>query len=74
MRGIFCQPGSGLDVERAVPPGWRSGAIVAWALWHRGWGACQLASRLKNNLLPPAEIGFVSLWCFMQAIKLLREP
>jgi hypothetical protein len=29
--------------------------------------ACQFASRLKNNLLPSAEIGFVSLWCFMQA-------
>jgi hypothetical protein len=37
-------------------------------------GTCELASRLKNNLLPSAEIGFVSLWCFMQAIKLLKEP
>jgi hypothetical protein len=35
-------------------------------------GACELASRLKNILLPSAEIGFVLLWCFMQAIKLLR--
>jgi hypothetical protein len=35
-------------------------------------GACRLASRLKNNLLLSAEIGFVSPWCFMQAIKLLR--
>jgi hypothetical protein len=41
--------------------------------WHGGW-ACQLASGLKNNLLPSAEIGFVSLWCFMQAIKLQRKP
>jgi hypothetical protein len=31
-------------------------------------GACELAS-LKNNLLLSAEIGFVSLWCFMQAIN-----
>jgi hypothetical protein len=37
-------------------------------------GACQLASRLKNNLSPSAEIGFVSLWRFMQAIKLQRKP
>jgi hypothetical protein len=37
-------------------------------------GACQLARRLKNNLLPSAEIGFVSLWRFMQAIKLQRKP
>jgi hypothetical protein len=28
-----------------------------------------LASRLKNNLLLSAEIGFVSLWCFMRAIN-----
>jgi len=32
-------------------------------------GTRQFASRLKNNLLPSAEIGFVSLWCFMQAIN-----
>jgi hypothetical protein len=37
-------------------------------------GACQLASRLKNNLLLSAEIGFVSLWRFMQAIKLKGKP
>jgi hypothetical protein len=51
-----------------------SGAIVACALLARRLEACQLASRLKNNLLPSAEIGFVSLWCFMQAIKLQRKP
>ena len=32
-------------------------------------GTRQFASRLKNNLLPSAEIGFVSPWGFMQAIN-----
>jgi hypothetical protein len=33
------------------------------------FGGRQFASRLKNNLLPSAEIGFVS-----QAINLLGKP
>jgi hypothetical protein len=33
-------------------------------------GGGLFASRLKNNLLSSAEIGFVSFWCVMQAIKL----
>jgi hypothetical protein len=33
-------------------------------------GACQFVPvASKNNLLLSAEIGFVSLWCFMQAIN-----
>jgi hypothetical protein len=47
-------------------------ATVACVFRDRGWGTCERASRLKNNLSLSAEIGFVSLSCFMQAIKLLR--
>jgi hypothetical protein len=43
-------------------------ATVACVFRDRGWGTCKRASRLKNNLSLSAEIGFVSLSCFMQAI------
>jgi hypothetical protein len=46
----------------------------ACALLARRPEASQITRRLKNNLLPSAEIGFVSPWCFMQAIKRQRKP
>jgi hypothetical protein len=35
--------------------------------------ACRLANRLKNNLLPPAEIGFVSLWMLHASDQTAKE-
>jgi hypothetical protein len=35
--------------------------------------ACQLASRLKNNLSPSAEIGFVSLWVLHASDQTKKE-
>jgi hypothetical protein len=61
-----------LSAGRLTPFSVSADQSVGWLHLYNclsGRRARQFASRLKNNLLLSAEIGFVSLWCFMQAIN-----